>query len=436
MDNKYISLSNYFNKVKRINENFLKESEILKIKYADFLIKTGRYEEATNYLSDADKLEVEELMEQKKNFSLNYKNLLKMSPFSKEMLYNAILLLTQKSSYIEAEGVLGAMKIFEDTEEYKKAYTIVKLCTLNKAEAFRHVEDREELKEAYTELYSQVFDYDLKKELTRKETESLILLINVLRNRREELYSMQIFRPLHVKALQIVTEKGDNQLKTYERCAIELIKATDSPKYKEFYIAYLVRGHRYDTAMKMYHNLKVNSPRLRKTIEAYKQKKDNRAKEREDEERERRKGKRVQDSRGYYRVLGVQPHATDKEVGNRHVDLRQKYQKEANSKNKQQKERADKMLLEIGKAYSVIGDPKKRAQYDAGTYKEEREFQSFNQNNRNNQRTYTYNTASGDFEDFFKAFGYNNNNNGSYTYFTSGNSFGNRNRYRRSGWGQ
>lgn len=65
-------------------------------------------------------------------------------------------------------------------------------------------------------------------------------------------------------------------------------------------------------------------------------------------------------SRDYYQVLGVAREADDKEIKRAFRRLARKYHPDVNPGDKQ----AEKRFKEISEAYQVLGDPKKRQEYD------------------------------------------------------------------------
>jgi DnaJ homolog subfamily A member 2 len=64
----------------------------------------------------------------------------------------------------------------------------------------------------------------------------------------------------------------------------------------------------------------------------------------------------------YYKVLGVKKNASESEVKKAYRKLAMKFHPDRNPNNK---EEAEKKFKEIGNAYSVLSDTKKRSQYDA-----------------------------------------------------------------------
>src|SRR5215471_8160660 len=62
----------------------------------------------------------------------------------------------------------------------------------------------------------------------------------------------------------------------------------------------------------------------------------------------------------YYKTLGVERTATDKEIKSAYRKLARKHHPDVNPGNKD----AEKRFKEINEAYQVLGDPEKRKKYD------------------------------------------------------------------------
>lgn len=97
----------------------------------------------------------------------------------------------------------------------------------------------------------------------------------------------------------------------------------------------------------------------------------------------------------YYKVLGVSKSAPQAEIKKKFRKLAVKYHPD---KNKDDPTTEDK-FKEINEAYEVLGDPKKRKQYDelGANWKNYQQYQNAGSGN-GRSRTYQY---SGDFSDFF-----------------------------------
>jgi len=97
----------------------------------------------------------------------------------------------------------------------------------------------------------------------------------------------------------------------------------------------------------------------------------------------------------YYKVLGVPKSATQAEIKKKFRKLAVKYHPDKNKDNPS----AEDKFKEINEAYEVLGDEKKRKQYDelGANWKNYRQYQNAGAGQRGS-RTYQY---SGDFSDFF-----------------------------------
>jgi molecular chaperone DnaJ len=92
----------------------------------------------------------------------------------------------------------------------------------------------------------------------------------------------------------------------------------------------------------------------------------------------------MQDNKNYYQVLGVSRNASNEEIKKAYRKLARKYHPDVNPGDK----KAEEKFKEISEAYAVLGDAKKRKEYDQfGAY----------QNAHSGQRAYSAGTNFGDF---------------------------------------
>lgn len=101
--------------------------------------------------------------------------------------------------------------------------------------------------------------------------------------------------------------------------------------------------------------------------------------------------------RDYYKVLGVDKKASEKEIKSAYRKLARKYHPDVNPGDKS----AEKKFKEINEAQAVLTDPEKRKKYDTLGPDWERRVQ---QGGRPGGGTYTYTTSGNpaDFSDFFE----------------------------------
>lgn len=106
--------------------------------------------------------------------------------------------------------------------------------------------------------------------------------------------------------------------------------------------------------------------------------------------------------RDYYKILGVEKSASQDEIKKSYRKLAKKYHPDLHPDD----EKAQEKFKEVNEAYEVLGDEKKRKQYD--TFGSSANF-SNGQNFDPSQygfggNGYTYTTQGGDFSDFFNMF--------------------------------
>jgi len=62
----------------------------------------------------------------------------------------------------------------------------------------------------------------------------------------------------------------------------------------------------------------------------------------------------------YYKILGIEKTATDKEIKNAYRKLALKWHPDKNNESEEQKAQAEKMFKNVSEAYAVLSDPEKR----------------------------------------------------------------------------
>jgi DnaJ family protein C protein 7 len=77
--------------------------------------------------------------------------------------------------------------------------------------------------------------------------------------------------------------------------------------------------------------------------------------------------------KNYYKILDISPNATDDEIRRAYRKMALKWHPDKNSESEEAKKKAEAMFKDIGEAYSVLSDPKKKSRYDAGQDLEEME---------------------------------------------------------------
>lgn len=99
------------------------------------------------------------------------------------------------------------------------------------------------------------------------------------------------------------------------------------------------------------------------------------------------------DYKNYYKLMGVQPTASPQEIKQAYRKLARKYHPDVSKE-----PNAEQKFKEVGEAYEVLKDPKKRKQYDEF---DEMQQQSYSQ--PNGQAYHANSTSNADFEDFINS---------------------------------
>ncbi len=95
-------------------------------------------------------------------------------------------------------------------------------------------------------------------------------------------------------------------------------------------------------------------------------------------------------SQNYYKVLGIEKNATPEQIKKAYRKLAMKWHPDRNPDNK---EESEKQFKEIGEAYSVLNDAKKRKTYD--------QFGEDGLNSNFSGAHFTFNNAEDIFKQFF-----------------------------------
>ncbi|MCI5840021.1 MAG: DnaJ domain-containing protein [Peptoniphilaceae bacterium] len=108
----------------------------------------------------------------------------------------------------------------------------------------------------------------------------------------------------------------------------------------------------------------------------------------------------------YYKILGVDKNATQDEIKKKYRQLAKKYHPDLNPNDKA----AHEKFTEVNEAYEVLGDEEKRKKYDTFgsgynfTSSENFDPSQYGFGNFSSGNSYTYQTGSGGFSDFFNMF--------------------------------
>ncbi|MCQ2816491.1 MAG: DnaJ domain-containing protein [archaeon] len=120
---------------------------------------------------------------------------------------------------------------------------------------------------------------------------------------------------------------------------------------------YLRRGNVY-MAMKMYDDAKDDFTKV-KTLQPNNTEVDNLIKQAVNSTSKARK-------RDYYQILGLDRNATPDQIKKAYRKLALKWHPDRNAESEESKKIAQQKFIDIGDAYSVLSDPKKKQMYDAG----------------------------------------------------------------------
>lgn len=94
----------------------------------------------------------------------------------------------------------------------------------------------------------------------------------------------------------------------------------------------------------------------------------------------------------YYRILGIREDASEEEIKKRYRILAKKYHPDTNPGDRETEQR----FKEAGIAYAVLGDPKKRREYD-----QRRRVEKRTRENEKKSAGFDFGNPSAGFEQFF-----------------------------------
>lgn len=73
----------------------------------------------------------------------------------------------------------------------------------------------------------------------------------------------------------------------------------------------------------------------------------------------------------YYKILGIDKKATEKEIKAAYRKLALKWHPDKNNESEEAHAKAEKIFRDVTEAYSILSDPKKRQQHDMGASAED-----------------------------------------------------------------
>ncbi|ELQ76947.1 Molecular chaperone (DnaJ superfamily) [Trachipleistophora hominis] len=376
---------------------------LVRKKYASFLMELGDYDKVLAVFKDDEKLvgEAVKMKTMLKNLKENVHKIYLKSPFSKPVMVELIKqkMLTNMS---ECYTLLSkAEMLFKDDDkiiylralyhafrsENQLAHQSLLRSGSNRAGIFKNMCDM------YKKLSSGSFRY--------AETKGLVDKLRTLQVNDKH---PSIFYMLLINSLVFLVKNGaeeNRKVTEYAELLCKLEKKDDS--YVLLIKALLAEG-KVKESCEQIGKIKNASLRERteRTIEVMKKKKieerkraeeqrksENKRKTNEEErkrrveeqrrqEKERKEKQRASqhqryagtntDSKGYYKLLGVEPTATPKDIKARYNKLVLKYDvdRQKVKPTEQEKERLTQKLAMINQARDVLLNPKKRKLYDSG----------------------------------------------------------------------
>jgi DnaJ family protein C protein 7 len=126
---------------------------------------------------------------------------------------------------------------------------------------------------------------------------------------------------------------------------------------ERYWKAYVRRGNIY-MGLKMYEEAKYDFQKVKDNDSSNKEV----LKMLEESKKEEKKAKK----RDYYKILDLKPDASTDDIRKAYKKLAQKWHPDRNSDTEENQKMAEKAFRDISDAYTVLSDPKKKQQYDAG----------------------------------------------------------------------
>lgn len=174
----------------------------------------------------------------------------------------------------------------------------------------------------------------------------------------KEYSSLIEFDPSNKNFISIILANRSLCYKKQNKLMEALKDANKSVKLNPNYVTgYIRRGHVY-MAMNMFDDAKDDFSKV-KQLQPNNPDADALMKQAVDESGKARK-------RDYYEILGLNRNATPDEIKKAYRKLALKWHPDRNNESEETKKIAQKKFIDIGDAYSVLSDPKKKQMYDAG----------------------------------------------------------------------
>lgn len=414
------------------------DSKIVYKQYINFQIKMGDFEEASKICKVDDKetdTKIKTFKQYFKNVGKNVDKLVGISPFSKRVRIEKIKKLLESdlnkcNKYLsETEG------LFKNNSQVLRLRAVYYAYRLRHGDAFDTFLKTGSNFANYYKDYSEKYEKYIKQEYKSSKMKELI-------NNMKKLYSKDakpsIFKVLLIKSLLFFLKNAtDNNEKVsdYGKMLIE-IDETDESLF--LFAKSLIIEKKMEKAKKIAKKIKkdVYSKTILNLIKTQEEadKKEDEKKKKKQENNEYQRGNQQQydrgsqqsdnkDPKGYYKLLGVSPSASKKQIKTQYTKLVKENDPDRHQdKNLSEKEK-DKMtkkLAMINQARDVLLNPKKRKLYDSG---------QLDQQNYGQQAHASSEQIKQMMEAFFGGGSHGGRSNQGFFFDTSGGGF---NRYGRS----